>query len=312
MIAYSSKFFCNAGLKLYTMSKERVILGAHMSMAGGFDKAIERGHEIGCECVQLFTKNNNQWRANDLRESDLPALERAKSRCDISHVIAHGSYLINLASPDDQLWKKSLDAFVNELRRAEQLSIPYLVLHPGAYTFGSEERGLRRIVRALNEAHRRTRKLTAKCLLENTAGQGTCLGYRFEHLAAILDRVKSPERLGICFDTCHAFAAGYPMETEREYLNTVGQIDQLVGLDQIKAIHLNDSKRHLGSRIDRHEHIGDGCMGTKPFARLLGDHRLRHIPMYLETPKGENRVEHTSWDSVNLSRLRDLVAAADG
>ena len=276
-------------------------------MAGGFDKAVQRGHEVGCQCVQVFTKNNNQWKATELTDEDTAALDEAKKRYKIEHLIAHSSYLINLASPDRELWKKSLDAFVVELRRAEQLRIPYVVLHPGAYTSSSEKTGLRRVIRALNEVHRQTRDIAARCLLENTAGQGTCLGWRFEHLATILDGVKDPDRLGVCFDTCHAFAAGYPLQTKKEYLGTMRELNRLVGLGQVKAFHLNDSKRELGSRVDRHEHIGKGCLGSKPFARLLNDRRFRKVPMYLETPKGEDPKTKKPWDTINLRRLRRLI-----
>ncbi len=276
-------------------------------MAGGFDKAVQRGHDVGCACVQVFTKNNNQWKAKELTDEVTSAFDEAKRRYKIEHVIAHSSYLINLASPDPELWKKSLDAFVVELYRAEQLHIPYVVLHPGAYTSSSEKTGLRRVTRALNEVHRQTRDISAKCLLENTAGQGTCLGWRFEHLAAILDGVKDPERLGICFDTCHAFAAGYPLRTKKEYLSTMRALHQLVGTSHIKAFHLNDSKRELGSRVDRHEHIGKGHLGSQPFAHLLSDRRFRNVPMYLETPKGEDPKTKKPWDTINLRRLRRLI-----
>lgn len=288
-------------------AKKYPVIGAHMSMAGGFDKAVERGHEVGCECVQVFTKNNNQWKAAPLSDGDVQALLAAKQRYGIQDVISHSSYLINLASPDKELWKKSLDAFVIELQRAEQLGIPYVVLHPGAYTTSSEKAGLRRVIRALNEVHRRTRGIAAMCLLENTAGQGTCLGCEFEHLATILDGVNAPERLGVCFDTCHAFAAGYPLGTRKEYLSTMRQLNQLVGIDRVKAIHLNDSKRELGSHVDRHEHIGRGCLGPKPFAHLLNDRRFRKIPMYLETPKGEDPKTKKPWDTINLRRLRRMI-----
>ncbi len=289
------------------MPKVKPILGAHMSMAGGFDKAIERGHEVGCHCVQVFTKNNNQWQAKELTDSMVTALDEARAQYQIEHVIAHSSYLINLASPDRELWKKSIDAFVVELQRAERLRIPYVVLHPGAYTTSTEKSGLRRVVRALNEVHRQTRDTTAQCLLENTAGQGTCLGCRFEHLATVLDGVKDPERLGICFDTCHAFAAGYPLQTKQEYLATMRSLQQLVGLDRVKAFHLNDSKRELGARVDRHEHIGKGHLGPQPFSHLLNDRRFRNVPMYLETPKGEDPKTKKPWDVVNLRRLRRLI-----
>lgn len=281
-----------------------------MSIAGGFDKAIERGHEIGCQCIQVFTKNNNQWKATTLNREDRIAFDQARERCKITYVIAHASYLINLASPDRDLWKKSLDAFVLELRRADHLGIPYLVVHPGAYTSSSEKAGLRRVARALNEAHRRTRRLKTKCLLENTAGQGTCLGHRFEQFAAILANVRTPERLGICFDTCHAFSAGYPLQTKAGYKETIQQLDQLIGLEKIKAFHLNDSKRPLGSRVDRHEHIGRGHLGTTPFICLLSDDRFKRVPMYLETPKGIHPKTQKPWDAVNLRRLRRLVSAA--
>ena len=283
------------------------ILGAHMSMAGGFDRAIERGHNVGCQCVQIFLKNNNQWRASEITDQDVEQLRAAVAQYDVDHLIAHSSYLINLASPDKGLWKKSLDAFVIELHRAERLRIPYVVLHPGAYTTSSEQAGLQRVVRALDEIHRQTRGLQAMCLLENTAGQGTCLGWQFEQLAAVLDGVRQPERLGVCFDTCHAFAAGYPLASESDYQLSMRQLQQLVGLNRIKAIHLNDSKRELGSRVDRHEHIGRGHVGIQAFSRLLNDRRLRRVPMYLETPKGADPKSRRPWDVINLRRLRRLV-----
>ena len=262
------------------------ILGAHMSIAGGYYKAVEAAHRVGCDCVQLFTKNNNQWRAKEITQADADRFRSALAERQIAHPISHDSYLINLASPDKQLWKKSIDAFVVELQRAEQLGIPYVVTHPGAYTSSTESRGLKAIIRALNEVHRQTRRLTAQCLLETTAGQGTNLGWQFEHLATILDGVRDPERLGICFDTCHVFAAGYSMTSEKDYKSTMRTFNRLIGVKQIKAFHLNDSKRELGSRVDRHEHIGRGHLGIEPFRHLLNDRRFRKVPMYLETPKG--------------------------
>jgi deoxyribonuclease-4 len=198
-----------------------------------------------------------------------------------------------------------VEAFVVELRRAERLGIEYLVTHPGSHTGGSEEAGLGRVVAALNEVHAQTDGLRAKCLLENTAGQGTSLGWRFEHLAAILDGVRHPERLGVCIDTCHLFAAGYPLGTRREYLSTIRKLADLVGLERIKAFHLNDSKRELGSRVDRHEHIGQGRMGLEPFRHLLNDRRFRKLPMYLETPKGMK--DGRELDAMNLETSRSLI-----
>jgi deoxyribonuclease-4 len=280
-------------------------LGAHMSIAGGYYKAVERGLACGCECVQLFTRNSNQWNAKDIREEDAARFRAALTATGICHPIAHDCYLINLASADKTLWKKSIDAFVVELQRAEILGIPYVVTHPGAYTTSSEGRGLRRVIRALDAVQAQTHDLKAKCLLETTAGQGTSLGWRFEHLATILDGVKAPERLGVCFDTCHVFAAGYPMAEEKDYQATMRQFDRVVGLKQIRAFHLNDSRRECGSRVDRHAHIGRGQMGLEPFRYLLRDRRFRKIPMYLETPKGEEN--GVDLDKINLATLRALV-----
>ena len=281
------------------------LLGAHMSIAGGYHRAVERAAAAGMATCQLFTKNNNQWQAKPITPDEAQRFRAALSELGISHPLAHDAYLINLASPDKTLWRKSVDAFVEELRRAEILGIPHVVTHPGAYTTGTEARGLRRIVRSLNEIHARTRGIRAECLLETTAGQGTSLGWRFEQLARILDGVKDPERLGVCFDTCHVFAAGYAMATEQEYRATMRAFNATVGLKQIRAFHLNDSRRPLGSRVDRHAHIGRGEMGPKPFRHLLRDRRFRKIPMYLETPKGcEKGVD---LDVINLKRLRRLA-----
>ncbi len=281
------------------------ILGAHMSIAGGYYKAVDIADSCGCDCVQLFTKNNNQWRAKPISEEEASKFKSALQERGIAHPISHDSYLINLASPEDELWKRSVDAFVVELQRADQLGIPYVVAHPGAYTTSSEAKGLRRIAKGLNEVHRQCRGVSAQCLLETTAGQGSNLGWKFEHLASILDFLKDPDRVGVCVDTCHIFAAGYPMETRAEYLATIRGMKQTFGLEKIKAFHLNDSKRELGSRVDRHEHIGRGCLGIEPFRHLMNDRRFRKIPMYLETPKGEENGEPL--DVINLRTLRNLI-----
>jgi len=283
------------------------ILGAHMSMAGGYYRAVEIAHACGCDCVQLFTKNNNQWAGKPITEDDVARFQEALTRLKISHPISHDSYLINLAAPDDALWRKSIDAFVIELQRADQLGIPYVVAHPGSYTTTSEEEGLARIVTALDEIHARLPHVRAQCLLETTAGQGTNLGWRFEHLGAILTGVRDSDRLGICVDTCHVFAAGYPLAPAPDFKQTFRELDKRVGgLERIRAFHLNDSKREQGSRVDRHEHIGEGKLGLEPFALLLADRRFRHIPMYLETPKGQRAGEEL--DVINLRTLRNLIA----
>jgi len=281
------------------------ILGAHMSIAGGYYKAVEAAARCGCDCVQLFTKNNNQWRAKEIADGDVERFQTALTESGVAHPIAHDSYLINLASPEKELWKKSVDAFVVELRRADRLGIPFVVAHPGAYTTSSESRGLRTVIRALNEVHRQTRGIAARCLLETTAGQGSNLGWRFEHLATMLDGVKDPERLGVCFDTCHVFAAGYAMATEKQYKATMREFNKTVGVGQIRAFHFNDSKAKFGSRVDRHAKIGSGEMGTGPFRHLLNDRRFRKVPMYLETPKGTENGEEL--DVINLRTLRRLI-----
>ena len=281
------------------------ILGAHMSISGGYRAAVERAAACGCDCVQLFTKNNNQWHAKQITPEEAEQFRKALSELGVSHPAAHDAYLINLASPDKAIWRKSVDAFIVELRRADTLGIPHLVAHPGAYTTSSEALGLGRVVPALDEIHGQTRAVRCKCLLETTAGQGTSLGWRFEHLATILDGAKDPDRLGICFDTCHVFAAGYPMGNQKEYRATMTALNATVGLDQIRAFHLNDSRRALGSRVDRHAHIGRGMMGLEPFRLLLADRRFRKTPMYLETPKGEEN--GVDLDAINLSVLRALA-----
>jgi deoxyribonuclease-4 len=308
------------------------LLGAHQSIAGGYYKAVEIAHRTGCECVQIFTgppqqwpkiaqvqplhtrsqdfgkltKNNNQWRAKPIAPEEAQRFRETLKLLKIEHPIAHDSYLINLGSPDDELWKKSIDAFVIELQRAELFGIPYVVTHPGSYTTSTEATGLKRIIRALDEVHLQTKGLAAKCLLENTAGQGSNLGWKFEQLATILDGVREPDRLGgVCIDTCHLFAAGYAMGTEKEFKATLKTFDAIVGLDRIKAFHLNDSKTKFGSRVDRHAGIGRGEIGLEAFRVLMNDRRFRKTPMYLETPKGMEDGEDL--DMINLRTLRGLI-----
>jgi deoxyribonuclease-4 len=277
-----------------------------MSIAGGYYKAVEAARTAGCDCVQLFSKNNSQWRAPPITTAQAVQFRQALAELQITHPLVHSSYLINLASPDDELWRRSIDGLAVELQRADQLGIPHVVFHPGAYVKSSEHEGLDRIVRALREVRRQTLDTGVTCLLETTAGQGTCLGHRFEHLAAILNQLQDPQKFGVCLDTCHIFAAGYPLAKRRQCKEMVAQLDQTVGLSTIKAIHLNDSKQPCGSRKDRHEHIGRGQIGLEPFRWLLNDSRFRHVPMYLETAKGEH--QGRSWDEINLATLRGLIA----
>lgn len=282
------------------------ILGAHQSIAGGYYRAVEKAQQIGCDCVQLFTKNNSQWLAKAITPTEVDRFKAAVCDLGITHLLAHDAYLINLASPDPGLWRRSVDAFVEELHRAAALEIPYVVTHPGAYTTANEPEGLQRLIEAIDEVHARTADIPTECLLETTAGQGTALGWRFEQLAEVLGAVRDPDRLGFCFDTCHVFAAGYPLAPKKAYLATLRTFDRLVGLHRIRAFHLNDSRRELGSRVDRHEHIGRGKLGPQPFRLLLADRRFRRVPMYLETPKGWRN--GTDWDVVNLRTLRRWAA----
>jgi deoxyribonuclease IV len=285
------------------------ILGAHQSIAGGYFKAVETAHRFKCDCVQVFTKNNNQWYAKELTDEDVQLFQGKLAEFGVTHPLAHDSYLINLASPDPALWKKSVDSFVMEMLRADRLGIPYLVTHPGAHTTSSEAEGIAAVVRALDEVHRQTRGIKTKCLLENTAGQGSCLGCKFEQLAAMIDGVKDPDRLGVCIDTCHTFAAGYPLGTEKEYKTTMKALDKAVGLELVKAFHVNDSLKPLGSRVDRHAHIGKGMIGKEAFRLLVNDRRFKKVPMYLETPKGDAKEQaEGKFDKMNLRTLRGLVA----
>ena len=279
-------------------------LGAHMSIAGGVDKAVLRGQEIGCQAIQVFTKNNLRWMAPPLKDETIERWHRNLEESGIAPVVAHDSYLINLASPDDALWQKSLDAFVLEMMRCDVLSIPYLVMHPGAHTGSGEKAGLHRIAQALDRAFDHVPDARVTVLLEITAGQGTSLGYRFEHLAQIMQLTAGGHRLGICFDTCHALAAGYEIRTPEGYEETFRQFDRIIGLERLKVFHANDSKRDLGSRVDRHEHIGQGYIGLDGFRQLLNDARFRQRPMLLETPKGPDRQK----DVENLATLRSLIA----
>jgi len=282
------------------------ILGAHQSIAGGYYKSVEIAHRTKCDCVQLFTKNNNQWRAKELTDEDVRLFQQRLAELGVAHPLAHDSYLINLASPDAELWKKSVDSFVMEVLRADRLGIPYLVTHPGAYTTSNEEAGIAAVVRAIDETHRQTKGVHTKVLLETTAGQGSCLGNKFEHLAAMIDGVQDPDRLGVCVDTCHIFAAGYPISTEKDYKEAMRALDNTIGVKLVHAFHLNDSLKPLGSRVDRHAHIGRGEIGKEAFRLLLNDRRFRKVPMYLETPKGEEKGKDL--DVINLNTLRRMIA----
>jgi deoxyribonuclease-4 len=284
----------------------RRLFGAHMSIAGGHDRAVLAAQKVGGTTVQLFTKNNNQWRARPIDDAQVAAFRATLAETGVEHPVAHNSYLINLGSPAAELWEKSVAAMVDELERAEALGIAGVVAHPGAHVGSGEEEGLRRIAAGIDEVHRRTKGIAAQIWLETTAGQGSCLGHRVEHLGRILEYVAAPERLGVCADTCHLFAAGYPLEPLEQYNETIGALERAVGPGRVRAWHLNDSLRERGSRVDRHAGIGRGRMGLEPFRLLVNDPRFAATPMVLETPKGTEGGEDL--DAIHLRTLRRLLA----
>ncbi len=274
-----------------------------MSIAGGIWKALPRGVEEGCTTVQIFTKNASQWEAPPLSKGDILRFRESLKSSGIDPVFAHDAYLINLASPSATLRARSRKAFLEEMRRAEALGLPYLVTHPGAHTGSGAALGLRRIAESLDWLHDRTRGFSLVICLENTAGQGSVLGGDFAHFAEIFGRVRDEGRLGICLDTCHAFAAGYDLREEGGYTRAMGDLEGAVGKGRVKVVHTNDAKGELGGRRDRHEHLGRGSLGLEAFRLVMNDRRLREVPKVLETPKEERGLP---MDRVNLAVLREL------
>lgn len=283
------------------------LIGSHLSIAGGYYKAVRKAAELELDCVQLFTKNNNQWKAKPISEEDISLFKTALDETGIKLPISHDSYLINLASADDELWNKSIEAMVIELERAAMLGIDNVVAHPGSHLGAGEEAGLARIAAALDIVFDRTAALSTCIALETTAGQGTNLGAAFEHLQSLIEQCSFADRLTACMDTCHVFAAGYPLAPKKQYMETMKHFDQCVGFDRLVAVHVNDSKKGLGSRVDRHEHIGRGCLGIEPFELLMNDRRFAKIPLYLETFKGTDEETGEDWDLINARALRSLV-----
>jgi deoxyribonuclease-4 len=280
-----------------------ILLGAHMSIAGGVHTAVERGRRIGCTTMQMFVKNNNQWRGKPLTAEDVSTYKKLLSESRISPVVVHDTYLINLCAVDKEILQKSRIALKEELDRCEMLGVDYLNFHPGAHMGAGEEEGIKQIVESLNLIHDQTKGYRVKSVLETTAGQGTAIGYRFEQLRKIMDLVEQRDRMAVCVDTCHIFAAGYDIATEKGYRQTFKEFDAIIGLDRLVVFHVNDSKRELGSRVDRHEHIGKGQIGKKGFSFLMNDPRFVNIPKILETPKGEDMKE----DVMNMRVLRGLI-----
>jgi deoxyribonuclease-4 len=274
-----------------------------MSIDGGVYTAHERGMSIGCTAMQIFTKNNTQWAARPISKEEIEKYKALERRSEIQPVVAHSSYLINLCAKNAVVLKKSRQAFKDELNRCELLSIPYLVFHPGSHMGRGEREGIQRISESLNLLHDETKNYRVKSVLESTAGQATAIGYRFQHLRQIIDGIEMKERVAVCVDTCHLFAAGYNISTETGYKNTFDEFDATIGLDRLVVLHMNDSKRELGSRVDRHEHIGKGRIGQIAFRLLMNDARFVRIPKILETPKSKDMHE----DVINLRKLRRFI-----
>jgi deoxyribonuclease-4 len=277
-------------------------LGAHMSIAGGLHLALERGHALGCFAVQIFVKNQRQWAARPMADDEVRAFRAARRTTGIPWAFAHGSYLVNLASPEATAWARAVDTFTDELERAEALGLACVAIHPGSHLGTGIEAGLARIAAAVEESLRRTRGYRVRIALENTAGAGGTLGRTFAELGALLDRTHRPRRLGVCVDTCHLFAAGYDIRTPAGYGAALAECERAVGIERVLAFHLNDCKAPLGSGLDRHEHIGRGRMGLAPFRMLLNDARFAAVPKVLETPKDPEPAA----DLRNLAVLRRL------
>jgi len=282
------------------------LLGAHMSIAGGPDQAIDRALSVGCTALQIFVKNNMQWFAKPLPEREVAAFREHAVRDELGAIFGHTGYLINLAAKDPANHAKSQRSLEEELVRADQLGLPFLVLHPGAHVGAGEEAGLDKIVATLDDIFANLPDVETKIALEITAGQGTCLGYRFEHLGEIIERVEESDRLVVCLDTAHLFAAGFDISTEDGFRETMRDFDRIIGKERLAAFHLNDSKTALGSRVDRHEAIGKGKIGLEPFRVIMNEARYRKIPKVLETPKGKELQE----DLENLEVLRGLTNAS--
>ena len=277
-----------------------------MSIAGGVHRAFARGEEAGCTAIQIFTKNAAQWHAPALSGEEIATFKEERSRTGIL-AVAHDAYLVNLASPDSALRAKSLAAFLDEMERAEALELPYLVMHPGSHTGAGEDEGLKNIVRSFDTVAGDTRGFRVKIAIENTSGQGTALGYSLAHLQRIISEAEAPDRLAVCIDTCHAFTAGYDLRDCASYHRFTDEFDRTIGLEMLSVMHLNDCKRDLGSRVDRHEHIGRGSLGLDCFRSVMNDPQLTAVPKLIETPKV---LDGKDMDRENLGLLRGLVESS--
>ncbi len=279
------------------------LIGAHTFVSGGPASAVEAAEKLGFTAMQIFTKNNNQYFARDLTEKEISDFRDKLSKSNIKFVVSHDSYLINLCAKDPLGLEKSRSAYIKELERCEQLGIPHLNFHPGAHTGQGEEEGIKIIAESLNRAHEQTKGYKTKSMLEATAGQGTALGYRFEQLRKIIDLVEEPDRMSVCIDTAHIWAAGYNIRDPKDYKKVIKEFDDIIGLERLQCLHMNDSKKELGSRVDRHDHIGKGFIGLEGFTNIMNDKKLERVPKILETPKEKDQKE----DVENIKVLLGLV-----
>jgi deoxyribonuclease-4 len=279
------------------------LLGAHTSTSGGVSKSVDLAEKLGFTALQIFTKNNNRWFQKPLGKKEIDDFKSKLKKSKIKFVVSHDSYLINLCAKDKSILKKSRSAFLDELERCELLGIPYLNFHPGAHLGTGEEDGIKLIAESINIAHEKTKDYKVSSMLETTAGQGTAIGYRFEQLQKIIELVEKTERMSICIDTAHVFAAGYDIKNPEKFKKVIKTFDAIIGLDRLKCFHMNDSKKELGSRVDRHEHIGKGFIGLDGFSNIMNDRRLKKIPKILETPKGKEQLE----DLENIATLKKLI-----
>ena len=282
------------------------MFGSHLSIAGGLENAALEADRLSMDCVQIFTKNQRQWSAKPLAQDQIDAWHKAVSDAKLKATVSHDSYLINLGSPKDDTHAKSVELFCDEIERCEVLSVPFLVAHPGAHTGSGEEAALKKIAESLDGIHARLSGYKTISCLEITAGQGSNVGYKLEHLHQIMDRVKSPERLGVCLDSAHALAAGYDLTSTEGAEAFCNEVDQVIGLSAVRVWHLNDSKVALGSRVDRHEHIGHGHVSIEAFKVIVNHPAFAQVPKILETPKTETE-DGREWDQVNLQTLKDLM-----
>ncbi len=279
------------------------LIGAHVFVEGSVDSAITKAEEFGFTAIQIFTRNNNRWASKPLSEKEINSFKEKLANSKIKVVVSHDSYLINLCAVDKEILEKSRIAFKDELDRCEQLGIPYLNFHPGSHGGAGENEGIKLIAESLNLLHQQTKNYKVKSMLEATAGQGNALGYKFEQLAKIIELVEEKERMCVCIDTAHIFAAGYNIKDSKDYKKVMSEFDRIIGLDLLKCIHMNDSKKPLGSRVDRHDHIGKGEIGLEGFTNIMNDKKLIDVALILETPKSKDQHE----DLENVKTLLSLV-----